>query len=140
MFFGKVQWLFRTINYWNNLVADKADSELLRRTLRANVHFGLHDEHPCWTKELQAGLSFVRPDFGWRTHLLELRPIEGARAVARMVAARFAECMLQLDLDPTQPACPNRRHHTSGRLMHVFTVGKPMTVHAPAYIQHTPTS
>ena len=101
----KVQWLFRTINYWNNLVADKAESELLRRTLRANVHFGLHDEHPCWAKEVQAALSFVRPDFDLRTHLLELRPIEGPRAVARVAATLFAECLhaaVCLDLDPTQ--------------------------------------
>ena len=76
-FLRLVQWLFRTINYWNSLVADKADSELLRRPLPANVHFGLHGEHPCWAKEPHAGLSFVRPDFDWRTHLLELRPNEG---------------------------------------------------------------
>ena len=133
----QVHWLFRTINYWNNLVADKADSELLRRTLRANVHFGLHEEHTCWTKELQAGLSFVRPDVDWRTHLLELRPIEGARAMTRVAATLFAERMLQYDQDPTQPACPNRQHHTYGRLMHVFPEGEPLAVRAPEYIRHT---
>ena len=68
---------------------------------------------------------------------MELRPIEGARAMTRVAATLFAERMLQYDQDPTQPACPNRQHHTYGRLMHVFPEGEPLAVRAPEYIRHT---
>jgi hypothetical protein len=50
----QIQWLQRTLSYWNELVANKAESELLDFVLVAEVWQGLHEdhEHDCWAKEL----------------------------------------------------------------------------------------
>jgi hypothetical protein len=131
----QVQWLLRTINYWNKLVADKAGSGLLTETLQANVHFGLKAGHPCWSKELHAGLQFVNPDFDWARHMVELRPIENPRAVVQLARTKFIESILQFDKDPSDPACPNRQHNTYSTLMYVApSSGK---IRAPEYIKHT---
>jgi hypothetical protein len=58
-----IQWLQRTLSYWNKLFANKAESELLDFILAAEVWQGLHQDHDhdCWAKELLAGLMFVDP-------------------------------------------------------------------------------
>jgi hypothetical protein len=38
----QIQWLQRTLSYWNKLVANKAESELLDFILAAEVWQGLH--------------------------------------------------------------------------------------------------
>jgi hypothetical protein len=57
----QIQWLQRTLRYWNKLVANKADSEMLDFVLAAEVWQGLHKDHDCWAKELLEGLRFVDP-------------------------------------------------------------------------------
>ena len=57
----QVQWLQHTVNYWNKLVADQANSPLLVGCLRAQVHHGLQNEHTCRASELHAGLRFICP-------------------------------------------------------------------------------
>jgi hypothetical protein len=67
----QIQWLQRTLIYWNKLVANKAESELLDFVLAAEVWQGLHEDHDhdCWAKELLAGLMFVDPSKDWKTHM-----------------------------------------------------------------------
>ena len=67
----QIQWLQRTLSYWNKLVANKAESELLDFVLAAEVWQGLHEDHDhdCWAKELLAGLMFVDPSKDWKTHM-----------------------------------------------------------------------
>ncbi len=55
----QIQWLQRTLRYWNKLVANKAESELLdlkstKFVLAAEVWQGLHEDHDhdCWAKDL----------------------------------------------------------------------------------------
>jgi hypothetical protein len=57
----QIQWLQRTLSYWNKLVANKADSKLLDFVLAAEVWQGLHPDrdHDCWAKELLAGLMLL---------------------------------------------------------------------------------
>jgi hypothetical protein len=63
----QIQWLQRTLSYWNNwnkLVANKAESELLDFVLAAEVWQGLHEDHDhdcwvCWAKELVVGRAEV---------------------------------------------------------------------------------
>jgi hypothetical protein len=130
----QVQWLLRTANYWNKLVLNQANSELLRQTLQANVHFGLREGKPCWAKELLAGLQFVEPDRDWASLMLEMKPIESPRAVAQLAKAKFTESILAFDKDPTDPACPSRQHNTYGSLMHTATTSNKLAT--PAYIKH----
>ncbi len=74
----QIQRLQRTLSYWNKLVADKAESELLDFVLAAEVWQGLHEDHDhdCWAKELLAGLMFVDPSKDWKTHMQQLLPID----------------------------------------------------------------
>jgi exonuclease III len=130
----QVQWLLRTINYWNKLVTDQADSRLLKDTLQANVHFGLRAGHACWSRELHAGLQFVNPDFDWESHMLELRPIESPKAVAQLARAKFSSSILEFDKDPSDPDCPNRQHNTFGTLM--YTAAPDGRLYAPVYMKH----
>jgi hypothetical protein len=66
----QIQWLMqRTLRYWNKLVANKADSEILDFVLAAEVWQGLHKDHDCWAKELLEGLRFVDPSKDWLTHM-----------------------------------------------------------------------
>ncbi len=51
----QIQWLQRTLSYWNKLVANKANNELLDFVLAAEVWQGLHKDHDCWDKELLGG-------------------------------------------------------------------------------------
>ncbi len=55
----QIQWLQRTLSYWNKLVANKANSELLDFVLAAEVHQGLFMDRDCWTKELLEALMFI---------------------------------------------------------------------------------
>jgi hypothetical protein len=54
----QIQWLQRTLSYWNKLVAN---SELLDFVLAAEVRHGLFMDRECWAKELLDGLMFVDP-------------------------------------------------------------------------------
>jgi hypothetical protein len=46
----QIQWLQRTLSYWNKLVANKANSKLLHFVMAAEVHQGLREDHDCWAK------------------------------------------------------------------------------------------
>ncbi len=129
----QVQWLLRTINYWNKLVADKANSQLLLQTLEANVHFGLKEGKACWSRELLAGLQLADPDCDWATLMFELNPIENPKAVAQLARSRFSECISAFDKDPFDPACPQRQHNTFGSLM--YTAAPDGRLCTPVYIK-----
>ena len=58
----QVQWLQRTISYWNKLVANKANSELLDFVLDAGLYQGLEEDHDCWALQLMHGLQLAEPD------------------------------------------------------------------------------
>ena len=105
----QVQWLQRTVNYWNKLVADQANSPLLVGCLRAQVHHGLQHEHTCWASELHAGLRFICPERDWRTHLLELQPITEPKGLTDLAKTKFVSSIDEFEGDPTDPECPHRQ-------------------------------
>ncbi len=78
-------------------------------------------------------MQFADPNQDWVTLMLELKQIESPKAVAQLAKTKFSEDILAFDLDPTNPACPNRQHHTYGALMHP---GGSNELTAPAYIKH----
>jgi hypothetical protein len=110
----QIQWLQRTLSYWNKLVANKAESELLDFILAAEVWQGLREDHDhdCWAKELLAGLMFVDPSKDWKTHMQQLLPIENPRGMAGLAKQKFAGSYREFDTDPTDPECP---HHQSAQ-------------------------
>ena len=126
-------WLLRTINYWNKLVANKANSELLMDTLTANTYFGLVAEHDCWVKELHNGLCFVAPEFQWKQHLLEMKLIDNPKAIVSVGKRKFCTSIQEFDQDPTDPDCPNRHHNVYRTLMHKEASNGKLT--APEYIR-----
>ncbi len=79
----QIQRLQRTLSYWNKLVANKANSEMLDFVLAAEVWQGLHKDHDCWAKELLEGLRFVDPCKDWLTHMQQLMPIENPKGGGR---------------------------------------------------------
>jgi hypothetical protein len=97
----QIQWLQLTLSYWNKLVANKANSELLDYILAAEVHHGLFMDRDCWAKELLEGLMFVDPSKDWQTHMMQLNPIENPRGVAGLAKQKFAD--REFDSDPTAP-------------------------------------
>ena len=128
----QIQWLQRTVRYWNKLVANTANSELLDFVLAAEVHQGLVNDHDCWAKELLAGLTFADPSRDWQTHMLQLKPVENPRGVAGLAKQKFADSIREFDSDPTDPECPHRQHNTYCQLMH--HADDSGLLEAPAYI------
>jgi hypothetical protein len=114
----QIQWLQRTLSYWNKLIANKANSELLDFVLAAEVHQGLFMDRDCWAKELLEGLMFVDPSKDWHTHMMQLKPIENPRGVAGLAKQKFADSYREFDSDPTDPECPHRQRSTYCHLMH----------------------
>lgn len=114
----QVQWLQRTVSYWNKLVANKANSELLDFTLVASVHQGLVHDHNSWARELMQGLQLADPDTDWETHMMQLKAIGNPRGIARLAKQKFAAGILLFDMDPTDPECPHRKRSTYCKLMY----------------------
>jgi hypothetical protein len=128
----QVQWLQRTVSYWNKLVANKANSVLLDFTLVANVHQGLVHDHNCWAKELLQGLQLADPDTDWETHMLQLKMIEAPKSISRLAKQQFAAGIQLFDWDPTDHECPHRKRSSYCKLMyHPDDSGM---LRAPAYI------
>jgi hypothetical protein len=128
----QVQWLQRTINYWNKLVANKANSELLDFVVTAGVHQGLVHDHDCWAKQLMRGLQFADPDTDWETHMLQLKAIGSPKAVAELAKQKFASGIQVFDSDPTDPECSHRKRSTYCQWMH--HPDDSGLIRAPAYI------
>jgi hypothetical protein len=128
----QIQWLQRTLSYWNKLVANKANSEMLDFVLAAEVHHGLFMDRECWAKELLEGLMFVDPSKDWQTHMMQLKPIENPRGVAGLAKQKFADSYREFDSDPTDPECPYRQRSTYCHLMHHADDSGLLV--APAYI------
>ena len=85
----QIQWLARTLRYWNKL-AGLSPHSLLGGTFVANVAAGLGcGRTNVWAAELRAALQFACPDPGWTAHMLQGKPIAVAPVVA---AARQAFC------------------------------------------------
>jgi hypothetical protein len=114
----QIQWLQRTLRYWNKLVANKANSELLDFVLAAEVHQGLFMDRECWAKELLDGLMFVDPSTDWQSHMMQMKPIENPKGVAGLAKQKFADSYKEFDSDPTDPECPHRQRSTYCHLMH----------------------
>jgi hypothetical protein len=57
----------------------------------AEVHQGLFMDRDCWTKELLEALMFVDPTKDWHTHMMQLKPVENPKGVARLAKQKFAE-------------------------------------------------
>jgi hypothetical protein len=87
----QIQWLQRTLSSWNKLVANTASSELLDFVLTTEVHPGLLIDCDCWAKELLEGLMFVDPSKDWHTHMMQLKPIDNPKGMARLAKQKFAD-------------------------------------------------
>jgi hypothetical protein len=130
----QINWLQRTIGYWNKLVADKADSKLLTVCLAENVWYGLQEGHACWTQELYEGLRFVAPERDWKAHMTQMLPIESAKGIAQQAKTKFVESILQFDDNPTEPDCPHRQHNSYTHWM--YHPSADHVLRAPAYVGH----
>ncbi len=116
----QISWLQRTINYWNKLVIDKANSKILGTCLADNVLHGVQEGLTCWSKELLDGLRFVAPERDWKTHMSQLLPIESAKGIALLAKRKFvSDAMIKFDGDPTEPECPYRQHNSYTHWMYV---------------------
>jgi hypothetical protein len=69
----QVQWLARTLRYWNKLAGlNQQGPSLLATTFVANVAASLNcDCTNTWAAELRAALQFVCPDTDWKEHMLK---------------------------------------------------------------------
>lgn len=130
----QIQWLQRTISYWNNLVTNAAGSELMAACLEANLHYGLREDAACWSQELLRGLTFVAPEHDWKDHMLQKRPIDSIKSIVALAKVNFTSSILQYDQDPTAPDCPHRYHHSYTHWMYSQPVDGMMQ--APAYIAY----
>ncbi len=103
----QIQWLARTLRYWNKL-AGLSPRSLLGGTFVANVAAGLGcGRGNVWAAELRAALQFVCPDPGWTAHMLQGKPID----VAPVVAAAQQACCAELHTytgAPGDDSCANR--------------------------------
>jgi hypothetical protein len=77
-------------DHHNQLVANKANSELLDFELDAGFWQGLENDHECWAKQLMHGCQLADPDTDWETHMLQLKAIDSPQGVARLVKQKFA--------------------------------------------------
>jgi len=128
----QLQWLYRTVKYWNKLVSNKAASALLGSALTANVHQGLGAGRACWVQELHDGLRFVRPEFDWKDHLSCMKPIKGPRTLLQDGKACFDRVIQSFDGDPLDPGCEHRQRCKYQQWM--YAPGDNDTLRAPAYI------
>ncbi len=90
----QIQWLARTLRYWNKLAGLNPRSLLggTSGTFVANVAAGLGcGPTNMWAAELRAALQFVCPDPGWTAHMLQGKPIGFAPVVAAAQQALCAE-------------------------------------------------
>jgi hypothetical protein len=86
----QVQWLARTLRYWNKL-AGLSPHSLPGGTSVANVAAGLGcGRTNPWAAELRAALQLVCPGPGWTAHMLQGKPIDVAPPV--VAAAQQAFC------------------------------------------------
>jgi hypothetical protein len=130
----QVGWMSRTVGYWNKLVANQANSQLLAETLKANIHFGLTEGVSCWSKELHDGLKFVMPDVDWHDHLTHFRSIN-ANTIKQAATHKFHLSLQHFTHDPVDPACPNRYHNMYHQWMFLPPVEG--TLAPPAYLTST---
>ncbi len=87
----QIQWLARTLRYWNKL-AGLSPRSLLGGTFVVNVAAGLGcGRTNMWAAELLAALPFVCPNPGWTAHMLQCKPIDVAPVVAAAQQAFCAE-------------------------------------------------
>jgi hypothetical protein len=87
----QIQWLARTLRYWNKL-AGLSPRSLLGGTFVANVAAGLGcGRTNVWAAELRAALQFACPDPGWTAHMMQGKPIDVAPTV--VAAARQASVL-----------------------------------------------
>jgi hypothetical protein len=66
---------------------------------------GLVHDHNCWARELMQGLQLANPDTDWETHMIELKPTEYPRGIARLAKQSFDASIQVFDMDPTDPEC-----------------------------------
>ena len=108
----QLQWLSRTVKYWNKLVGNKASSDLLMCTITNNVQHSIADGHLGWSNDLLAGLLFVAPDHDWKADMLALKPIMDPKSIVERGKGMFCQSIKDFDYDPTDPACTTRQRST----------------------------
>ena len=151
----QIAWLSRVVRYWNKRVAEVAweaqkhrndgdDAEqqvrpdqtgsLLTQAFCANVHYGLDQNRNCWSKELCAGLQFVMPEVDWRSHMLDLRPID-PRQIVKHAKHAFCKTIQQFTADPTADGTKERQRCKYASWMLLGGVVAPHTeLPVPAYL------
>ena len=104
----QVQWLSRTVRYWNKLARLAPGSSLLADVFAANVAGGLeHGWGDTWVHELRAGLQFVCPDVAWTPHMLQGRTID-VRTVVSSAQHAFCRQLLAFTGAPGADDCVHR--------------------------------
>ena len=130
-----IGWLARVVGYWNKLVSNLANSNMLSEILKTNVHCGLVQGAKCWASELLAGLKFMAPTVvtDWHEHIASFKPID-KMAVKLAATTQFQMSIQHFNHDLTDPACPKRYHNIYNQWMHTPPEGE---YAAPAYLSST---
>ena len=136
----QLQWLSRTVGYWNKLVACQSTCGLLHEVLCANLHFGLGPEDAvdrvaCWSSELCRALEFVDSTHDWRGHMLNRQAID-RKHIVQCARRSFCQVMQQHTLvDATAPEREGRVHRMYAQWM--LLSGDHSELPQPAYISAT---
>jgi exonuclease III len=132
----QIQWLSRTVGYWNKLVACKDRCTLLHDVFCANLHHGLGPEQvadrvECWSSELCRALEFVDSSRDWKGHMLSQYSID-RKHILQCARQSFSQILQQYSQDPGAADCPKRVHCMYAQWM--LLQGEHNELPQPAYI------
>jgi hypothetical protein len=132
----QIQWLARTLRYWNKLVdLVQQGPSLVGSTFLANVASGLAcGKANTWAAELRAALQFVCPDQVWTPHMLQGQPIQ-VKPVVEAAQRAFRNLLHAHTGSPDADDCPER--HSCKYNAHMFLGGGEGghdTLPIPAYV------
>ena len=136
----QLQWLSRTVGYWNKLVAPQSTCTLLHEILCANLHFGLGPEQAtdrvaCWSSELCKALEFVDSSHDWRRHMLDRQLIDRTH-IMQCARQSFCQAMQQFtQVDASAAEREGRVHRMYAQWM--LLPGEHAELPQPAYITAT---
>jgi hypothetical protein len=132
----QIQWLARTVRYWNKLAKlSEQGSSLWVDAFVANVAVDLGYGHTKnWAAELHSALQLVCPDPCWTAHMLQCKTIEVEPIVA---AAQQAFCNLLHTCTDAQDAYDCSKRHFCKHANHMILGGRGAEhdqLPSPAYI------
>jgi hypothetical protein len=116
----QIQWLARTVRYWNKLVdLVQQGPSLLGSTFLANVASGLAcGKANTWAAELRTALQFVCGPV-WTPHMLQGQPIQ-VKPVVEAAQRAFRNLLHAHTGSPDADDCPERHSCKWIQRTHVF--------------------